>query len=113
MDWCLAKSFNDANHNPVAKVSGPLVRNIESGQTVTLDASTSTDPDGDQLTFQWWQYYEADSVEAKLEIAGADTKSASFVVPNESGKQLHIILEVSDNGTPSLKNYQRVICNIQ
>lgn len=113
MDWCLAKSFNDANHNPVAKVSGPLVRTIESGQTVTLDASSSTDPDGDQLAFQWWQYYEADSVEAKLEITGADTKSASFVVPNESGKQIHIILEVSDNGTPSLKNYQRVICNIR
>ena len=38
---------------------------------------------------------------------------ASFVVPNEPGKQVQIILEVTDNGTPPLTGYQRVICNIK
>jgi hypothetical protein len=38
---------------------------------------------------------------------------ASFVVPNESGKQVHIILEVTDNGTPPLVGYQRIIFNIK
>jgi len=38
--------------------------------------------------------------------------NASFVVPNELGKQLHVILEVTDNGTPVLTRYQRIIFNI-
>ena len=34
-------------------------------------------------------------------------------MPNEPGKQIQIILEVTDNGTPPLIGYQRVIYNIQ
>ena len=38
---------------------------------------------------------------------------ASFVVPDEPGKQLHVILEVTDSGVPELKSYKRVIFNIK
>ena len=49
-----------------------------------------------------------------MTIANSDSLGkASFVVPNEPGKQIQIILEVTDNGTPSLVGYQRVICNIK
>lgn len=113
MDWCVATNFVGANHNPIAKVAGALVRTVAPGETVTLDATPTTDSDGNKLTFKWWQYYEADSAEAKMAIANADAKVASFVVPNEPGKQLYIILEVADDGTPSLTHYQRVICNIK
>jgi PelA/Pel-15E family pectate lyase len=34
------------------------------------------------------------------------------VVPDEPGKQVHIILEVTDDGDPPLKGYQRIIFNI-
>ena len=37
---------------------------------------------------------------------------ASFFAPNEPGKQLHIILEVTDDGTPSLTHYQCIIMTI-
>ena len=77
-------------------------------------SATATDPDGDELTFRWWQYGEADSAEATVTIAGSDSANeASFVVPDEPGKQVHIILEVTDSGTPPLVGYQRVVCNIQ
>jgi hypothetical protein len=113
MLWCVTSNYKDANHQPVAKVAGPLVRSVSPGETIHLDATSSTDPDGNQLTFNWWQYYEADSAEARVTIAGAAGKQASFVVPNEPGKQVHIILEVTDNGTPPLTGYQRIICNIK
>jgi hypothetical protein len=51
---------------------------------------------------------------APMTIANSDSlDQASFVVPSEPGKQIHIILEVTDNGTPPLTSHQRVICNIK
>ena len=111
VDWCV-KEFKEANHAPVAKVKGNLNRDVEAGETVTL-AATATDPDGNTLTCKWWQYADADSATANVTIANSDSlDKASFVVPNEHGKQVHIILEVTDNGTPPLVGYQRVIVTI-
>jgi hypothetical protein len=112
MDWCV-KEFKDANHPPVAKVKGLLKRDVKSGETVKLEA-TATDPDGHKLTYKWWQYADADSAAATVSIANNDSPDkASFVAPIEPGKQVHIILEVTDNGTPPLVGYQRVVCNIK
>jgi hypothetical protein len=112
MDWCV-KNFKEANHAPVAKVQGDLLRYVKPGQIVTL-AATAFDPDGDKLTYKWWQYADADSVEAAVTIANNDSPDkASFVVPDEPGKLIHIILEVTDDGTPPLVGYQRVVCNIR
>lgn len=111
-DWCV-KDFEEANHAPVAEVDGELTRHVKPGETVILTA-IATDPDGDNLSFQWWQYSEADSATSTVTIARGDSEDeASFVVPNEPGKQLHIILEVTDDGSPPLVRYQRIICNIK
>jgi hypothetical protein len=111
-DWCVAVDYTDANHNPKARVAGSLARTVVPGTTIRLDATATTDPDGDKLTFTWWQYHEVDSVGAKVTIKNANSKQASFVVPDEPGKQLHIILEVTDDGSPSLTHYQRLIMTI-
>ena len=113
MDWCVAEKFADANHAPVARIAGDLHRNVKPGETITLDASASTDPDGNTLTFNWWQYQEAGTVKAKVDLANADTSKASSEIPNEPGKQLHIILEVSDDGEPALTHYQRIIFDVE
>lgn len=113
MDWGIAKTYAAANHNPIAKVNGDKVRLVQPGEVILLDASTTTDPDGDALTFKWWQYHEADSANTQVAINNANDSTASFQVPNEQGKQLQIILEVTDNGTPSLTHYQRMIFNIE
>lgn len=111
-DWCV-KAFKEANHAPVTKVAGPLDRTVRPGETVTLTA-TATDPDGDSIHARWWQYTDADSAQASVNIANGDSlDNASFVAPDEAGKQVHIILEVTDDGTPSLVGYQRIICTIQ
>ncbi len=111
-DWCVADSYSKANHQPVAVVKGEIVRDVSVGQTVVLDASPSTDPDNNALSYHWWQYHEADSATAKLTIDKNTSDNASFAVPNEPCKQLHVILEVTDNGIPQLKSYQRVVFNI-
>jgi Cellulose-binding Sde182, nucleoside hydrolase-like domain/Cellulose-binding protein Sde0182, C-terminal domain len=112
MDWCV-KEYKDANHAPVAKVKGALVRDVKPGETVNL-AATATDPDGNKLTYKWLQYTDADSANATVTIANSDSLAqASFVVPSEPGKQVQIILEVTDSGTPPLVGYQRMLCNIK
>lgn len=78
-----------------------------------LSAVGFSDPDGDQLSYRWWQYHEADSAQAKVTINNANAQQAGFVVPNEPGKQVLIILEVTDKGTPPLVGYQRIVCNIK
>ncbi len=55
-----------------------------------------------------------DPADATLTIANSDSlNKASFVALNESEKQVHIILEVTDDGTPPLVGYQRIICDIK
>lgn len=111
-DWCV-KDFADANHPPNAKVAGPPDRAVTPGQEVTLSAADSTDPDGDRLAYRWWQYADVDSVEAKIDITNATSATrAGFIVPNEPGKTIHVILEVTDNGSPPLTRYRRIVFSI-
>jgi hypothetical protein len=80
---------------------------------VKLSAKPSTDPDGDRLTFKWWQYTDVDTCEAVLDISTVEDGSAgTFVVPNEPGENIHVILEVTDGGDPALTRYQRVIVTV-
>jgi hypothetical protein len=111
-DWCV-KDFKDSNHAPVPKVVGPLDRTVRPGEIVKL-AATATDPDGNKLTYKWWQYADADSAESIVTIANAASPDrASFIVPKEPGRTVHIILEVTDSGTPPLTRYQRIVFSVR
>ena len=49
-----------------------------------------------------------------MAIANGDSlDQASFVVPDEAGKQVYVILEVADEGGPPLVAYQRLIFDIE
>ena len=48
-----------------------------------------------------------------ISIDDNEQETASFTVPeNASGKSIHIILEIHDNGSPSLYAYRRIIINV-
>lgn len=61
-DWCIASNYEDANHAPTVTVQEGIDLTATPGQTLTLHASAQ-DPDGDQVTFRWWHYFEADTYE--------------------------------------------------
>lgn len=113
-DWCV-KTYEEANHHPVVNLKGKTNRVSRSGKHIRLDASKSTDPDGDCLTYRWWHYAEADSYPGNIHIKNDRNARASFVVPADarSGEEIHLICEVTDDGEPKLTRYIRVIVKVK
>ncbi len=114
IDWSV-QLYKNANHPPVAKLAHLNNLHVKAGDTVLLNATPSTDPDGNQLLYEWIYYREVGTYEYKsvLRIQGSKNVTASFVAPNVTKPEtLHIILAVTDNGTPALTRYQRVIVTI-
>lgn len=113
-DWCM-KSYEDANHPPVVKLTHEVNLNAKPGSIVKLDARGTYDPDHDQLKYRWWQYPEAGTFCDSIDLNNSDEQKASFIIPEnaEKGKTIHIICEVKDDGTPQLTRYQRVAVTIK
>jgi hypothetical protein len=111
-DWCV-RPFADANHPPQAVLRGALDRQAHPGEQIRFDASASSDPDGDRLSYRWWQYSDVDTCQSLVAITTTGNGSVATVqVPSELGKNVHIVLEVTDSGAPPLTRYQRVIVKI-
>jgi hypothetical protein len=131
MTWTVA-DFAHANHNPLAVVNGkqgtaPIDMDVVAGQSVSLDASQSSDLDGQPLHFHWFHYAEAgiaDGNLAALTLAGADTVRVTVradapcrarwlpLIPCKGDGTAHVILAVTDEGTPRLTSYRRVILHV-
>ena len=121
MDWCIADTFEKANHNPVAVVyadagKGKAVAKIrvEPGIRVSLNAEETYDPNGDQLTYRWFVYKEAGTYKGSVDIEN-NASARAYLIPPEvkDPESLHLILEVKDNGQPSLYSYRRVIITVE
>lgn len=123
MDWTI-KPYNEANHPPVPKLDHPDRITARPGERVELSAASSTDPDGDPISFEWFVYEEAGTrvmsnarTGTKLDIVGFDQPRAWFnvktsrVMPPGTGT-MHIILAVTDHGSPRLTRYKRVIVDV-
>lgn len=112
MDWA---AYGKGNRNPIVIVNGekglnPIIIEPETEEELQLNASKSVDPDKDKLTFHWWILPEAGTYTSTVSIREADKANAILRIPQDAaGKELHIICEVTDNGTPALTSYRRVI----
>ncbi|MGF1587190.1 MAG: nucleoside hydrolase-like domain-containing protein [Bacteroidales bacterium] len=109
------KDPGEVNSQPVAIVnrdtSNRIIRlSARPGQSITLDASASHDPDGDEIRFNWFRYHEADSYPGGYELADPASPVQNITVPEDIGtSEIHLVLEVRDNGAPPLVSYRRVI----
>ena len=127
-DFCARMQWaaeGKGNHNPrvaVRVLDGSPVKNISSiaplritakaGDTIRLDASKSSDPDGDALTFYWWQQPEIGRTTATID--DASTAIATVRIPTDAPSDtIHLICEVHDNSPFHLVAYRRIIVNIK
>ena len=111
-DWCVLP-YDKANHAPVVKLNHPASLKAKPSATVLLSAS-ATDPDGNTVSYKWWQYFEVDTYPGKVNIDGSNKAKTSLIIPSDakSGETIHMVVEVTDSGTPKLTRYQRVIITV-
>ena len=113
MDWCI-KSYQEANHPPVPALGHPEQITVKSGEGFGLNAWASIDPDGDNLSYLWFNYPEAGSYKELIKIASAENARGVYVIAPKVEKKetAHFILKVTDKGEPQLSRYKRVIVTI-
>jgi hypothetical protein len=114
-DWCI-KPVAEANHPPKPVVNGDKTMDIitlstKAGASVTLNAAGSSDPDNNSLSYEWVYYPEPGTYTKSFSLTNTTKESITFTMPADLAKtdSLHIILIATDNGTPTLTRYRRVI----
>jgi hypothetical protein len=111
--WSIIPKYANANHEPVVSIEGPLHVLAAAGEKIRLNGSVS-DPDGNAVSIQWWQF-QVGSYPNKVILSNPTSKQAEVLIPNDAvaGQTIHLILEATDNGTPALTKYQRIIITIK
>ncbi len=114
LKWSVTPKFSDANHEPKVRINGPSELSARPGSTVRLEGEVS-DPDHNAVKVTWWEDNAASTYPGDVRFSDPAALSTNFRVPNdaEPGQTIHVILEATDNGTPPLTRYQRLIVRIQ
>lgn len=114
MHWA-TKDYADANHPPVPVLAHPEELSVRSGEDFHLDATGSHDPDGDSLSYLWFQYPEAGDYPETVSFGSLANNLIDLTVKApqvEVRRTLHFILKVTDKGQPALTRYKRVIVQV-
>ncbi len=113
LKWSVTAKYSNANHEPVVKIEGPLNVLASAGEKIRLNGAVS-DPDGNAISVKWWQF-QVGRYSNKVLISNPNSAQAEVLIPNDAvgGQTIHLILEATDDGTPSLTRYQRIIITVK
>ena len=109
------KEFNECNHPPVPMLAHADHLTVKSGEQFHLNAAGTTDPDGDSMSYLWFQYAEAGTYKGIVSFRPYSPNLYNIPVTApivESEQTIHFILKVTDKGTPALTSYKRVIVTV-
>ncbi|PXA82660.1 hypothetical protein DMC25_19605 [Caulobacter sp. D4A] len=127
IQWTLAGDPKTANHPPRVVLQGdrglaPLELTVRYGEKIRLDATGTTDPDGDALRYRWWWYRDPSPPLFPMtppDIASPDAVATDIVLPNAQPvpgeKVYHLVLEVRDRpkaGGLSFVRYRRAVVHV-
>ncbi len=89
MRWSVTPTYAGANHEP----------------RVTIRGSSRISA---------WQWKDVGTYPGRVTLTNPSTLATSMRVPSDAtaGQTIHLILEATDNGTPALTRYQRVIVSV-
>jgi hypothetical protein len=113
LKWSVTPRYEDANHEPKVNIEGPLNVKARAGQRLQLTGVVS-DPDGNAVSVKWWQF-KVGTYLGDVTIMNSTSLSTEVVIPTDVTPEqtIHLILEATDNGSPSLTRYQRIIVTVQ
>jgi hypothetical protein len=78
-----------------------------------MDSSDSFDPDGDNISVHWYIYPEAGTYKGKVNLSTENYPSITWTAPKvEKEETIHVILKVTDKGTPALSRYLRSVVTV-
>ena len=94
------RDYAGANHPPVVKVAGEMRCAVKVGEAVTLDASGSSDPDGNGLKTEWVVYPEAGGYRGEIpRVVDEGGGRVKLTIPaGAEGQAIHLIAVVTDDG---------------
>jgi hypothetical protein len=118
MNWCVADSFEKANHNPVPVLNGDRTNRVltlpaSGGSTISLSAEGTNDLDGNAVRVTWWIYPEAGTIRSGASLSSAEGMTTEVHVPPvKKAGTLHVILQAEDDGDPHLFAYRRAVLEV-
>ncbi len=113
MKWSVTPKRADANHEPRVTIRGNSRISARPGETIRLQGVAS-DPDGNTVVVKWWQWKDVGTYPGQVMLSDPTSLGASMQAPADAmaGQTIHLILEATDNGTPPLTRYQRIVVSV-
>jgi len=113
MMWSVTPTYAGANHEPHVRLRGSSRIAARPGATVRLEAVTS-DRDGNAVTVKWWRWKDVDTYPGDVRLSNPASPAIDVQVPADAiaGQTIQLVVEATDNGTPSLTRYERVVMTV-